>query len=279
MSTDMTTSSSRLPAHLEGKTKTTRIGNIDSTDLVIPRIKLLQNVSPELQEVNGTRPGEFYHTISMEMLGKELVGVPVLLRKTFVLWAPRGDDRGILARSRDAIHWDPPEGKFEVKFKNNPNTYVWQLAPTVRESGLSEFGSSRNDDPRSAPAASLTYEVIWHFPDRPELGQAILLNARGAIKPCQRLISMVEAKPVDHYFQLYRISIVPDKGPNNEPFWNYNYASAGYVDEELGEQMGKLYELYEKMNIRASDEREDDPAPPSSGETRGASDRSANTKF
>jgi hypothetical protein len=55
----------------------------------------------------------------------------------------------------------------------------------------------------------------------------------------------------------------------------------GYVDEELGEQMGKLYEQYDKMNIRASDERDDiEPAPPSDGASRGgATERTANSKF
>jgi hypothetical protein len=216
----------------------------------------------------------------MEMLGKELVGIPIILRKTYVLWAPRGDDRGILARSRDAINWDPPEGQFQVKFRNNPNVYTWTLKPTVRESGLSEFGSSRPEDPRSSPAASLTYEVIWHFPEMPEYSPAMLLNARGAIKPCQKFISMTDAKPVDHYYQVYKIAIVPDKGPNNEPFWNYVYTGMGYVDEELGEQTKAMFERFDKMNIRASDERDDEePMPPSDNSTRGASQRAPNSKF
>jgi hypothetical protein len=279
MANEVKTTSSQLPDYLRGKTKTVRIGNLDASDLIIPRIKLLQNVSPELQEVNGTRAGEFYHTITMEMLGKELIGVPILLRKTYVLWAPRGDDRGILARSRDAINWDPPAGKFEVKFKNNPNVYTWVLAPTVRESNLAEFGTSRPGDPSSPPAASLTYEVIWFLPDLREYSPAILINTRGSIKPCQKLFTMAEAKPVDHYFQLYKIAAVPDQGPNKEPFWNYAYTGEGYIDEELGQETRVMYERFEKLNIRASDERDDEPAPPSDGQPKGATERSTDSKF
>ena len=281
MAQDLKPSASAVPDYLRGVGKTTRIGNIDASDLVIPRIKLIQAVSPEIQECEGSKAGEFWHTIAQESLGKTLVAIPILLRKTYILWAPRGDDRGVLARARDAINWDPPEGRFQVKFKNNPNTYTWELAPTVRESGLAEFGTSRPGDANSPPAASLTYETIWYLPDRPDLSPAIIINTRGSIKIFQRFLSMVDAKAVDHYYQKYQIDAVVDKGPTNETFYNYTYRGAGYAEQELGEEMKRLYEKLEHLNIRASDERDDEAAPPSNGRTHasGATERTANTKY
>jgi len=269
---------SQLPDYLRDKMKTEKLGNIDKSDVVIPRIKLLQGTSPECEQYETAKSGQFWHAILNEPLGKELIGIPIVLRKTQVLWAPRNDDRGILARSRDAIHWEPPQGSFQVQFKGNPKIYTWRLAPTVAESGLDKFGSSRDDDPKSPPAASLTYELLWYFPERPDLGPSIILNSRGSVGTCQRLISMIEAKPVDHFYQLYAIQSVPDKGPSGEPFSNYRYVSLGYAGESDGEIASGMFKQYKDIAFRASDER-DESGPPSGGNGGPSVQRDANTKF
>jgi hypothetical protein len=268
-----------LPDYLRGQTKTERIGNYDRSDLVIPRIKLLAMVSPEVEEYENAKAGEFWHTTLKESMGKELVGIPLVLRKTHVLWAPRGDERGILARSRDGIRWDPPEGEFQVKFKGNPRTYTWRLKPTVAESGLDQFGSQRDDDPNSPPAAALTYEILWLFPDRMDLGPSIILNSRGSAKACQDLLSMVDAKPVDHFFQLYLISSVVAKGPEGTTYHNYRYTGLGYADESDGEVARSMFLQYKDIAFRANDERTGDDAPSNGGRSAAPVHRDEHTKF
>jgi len=266
-----------LPAYLQGQAKTERIGNIDRADMVIPRIKLLSAVNSEPTDFENAKAGEFWHTSLNESLGKEIIGIPLVARKTYVLWAPRGDERQILARSRDAIHWDPPEGEFQVKFPKNPRTYTWRLAPTVAESRLDQFGTSRDDDPQSTPAATLTYEVLWMFPERMDLGASIILNSRGSVKAAQKLFSMIDAKPVDHFYQLYSIGVVLDKGPENSTYYNYQYKGLGYADESDGEIARSLFMQYKDMAFRANDERVEDT--PSNGGGRPSATRDANTKF
>jgi hypothetical protein len=276
MTNDIGNLRSAIPAHLQGKEKTARIGNIDSSDLVIPRIKLMQAVSPELTTYANARQGEFWHTILCESLGKELVGAPLVMRKTQVLWAPRGDDRGILARSRNGKTWDPPHGEFKVKFKGNAREYTWRLAPTVAESGLDQFGSSRDDDPDSPPAAALTYELLWWFP---ELGlYAIILNSRGSAKPCQLLLSMIDLKPMDHFYQLYSIKSIASKGPDGEPYYNYSYTGLGYTDAAESVKTLELYERFKDAAFRASDEMTDTAAPPT-GHAGQTAQRTADSKF
>src|SRR6185295_10824771 len=144
-----------IPAHLQ-KGKQSQLGNIDQSDLIIPRIKLLQSVSPEVTAFDAAKPGIFWHGIAQEPLGNELPFIPIVLRKSYVLWAPRNDERGILARARDGIHWDVKEGEFKVRPKNYHEDVIYKMAPTVAQSGLDKFGTSIPTNPQSAPAASLT---------------------------------------------------------------------------------------------------------------------------
>jgi hypothetical protein len=260
---------SAVPAHLQ-KGKQSSLGNIDSSDLIIPRIKLLQSVNPEVTAFENAKAGVFWHSIAQEPMGNMVPFIPLILRKSYVLWAPRNDERGILARARDGIHWDPPEGVFKVKPKNYQGEVEYKLAKTVAESGLDKFGTSIPTNPNSAPAASLTYEILAYFPDFMGGQIAIILNSRTAVKPAKNLISKIEMKPVDHFGQRYLMRTVQEQGEEG-PYFNYAYDSDGFVDEELYERMGQLYRKYGEMQFRAHDEGEDTASGEgSNGAKRGA---------
>lgn len=241
-----------LPAHLAQYQKA-RIGNIDVTDFVIPRVKLMQAISPELTEFNAARPGMFWHTIASQNLTDKLLGIPIVIRKTYILWAPRNDDRGILARAMDGVHWDQPGAEFTVKPKGSPKQVTYRLADTVAESGLDQFGSSIPEDPNSVPAASLTYNMLWYFTEFPNLSPSVIINTRSSIKPMQTLLSKIDAKPTAHYTQLYEIGVVQQKGAEG-PYFNYTYAGAGYADAETCEITKALFERFGKAGWVASDE-------------------------
>lgn len=254
--------SSSVPAFMQGG-KTTRMGNIDKSDMLVPRLKLLSGISPEVETFEKAKAGKFWHNMADEVVEDALGGVqfvPIIMRKSFVLWAPRGDDRGILARSRDAIHWDPPEGEFRVKPKKAGGKEVtWKLAPTVAASGLAEFGSSIPDDPKSAPAASLTYEILAWLVEHPELSPVVILNTRSAVKKARQLISKIEGRPANHYGQLIRMSSVKETSPEGD-FWNYAYQSDGYVtDEGLYHRLEAMYQEFQNINWAPSDMTEEQP--------------------
>jgi hypothetical protein len=254
---DLTKPNTGVPAHLAQYQKQ-RIGNIDSTDRIIPRIKLIQAISPELTEFpDQAKAGQFWHSIAQENIGPTLKGVPVIIRKSYVLWAPRNDDRGILARAMDGIHWEPADAEFRVKPKNSPSEIVYRTKKTVAESGLAEFGTSIPGDPNSAPAASLTYQMMWYLVDHPELSPSVIINTRSSIKPMQALLSRIDSKPVPHFCQVYDIGTVQQKGAEG-PYFNFTYTGAGFTTAEQAKITEELYETFSKGGWVANDEAEEE---------------------
>jgi hypothetical protein len=252
------TRGNQIPDHLRQFAKV-KIGNVDATDQVIPRVKLLQALNPELQTFDNAKVGNFWHTIASEPMGDSLIAIPIVIRKSFVLWSPRNDDRGILARAMDGIHWDQPGAEFTVKPKGSPNPVTYRLADTVAESGLAEFGSSIPGDPQSVPAASLTYNMLWYFVDFPWLSPAVIINTRSSVKPMQQLLSKIDSKPVAHYAQLYEIGVVQQKGAEG-PYYNFTYSGVGFVeDQALVLQTEKMYKAFSDGRWRATDEESDVP--------------------
>jgi hypothetical protein len=254
---DITKTNGSLPAHLANYAKA-KIGNVDSTDRVIPRIKLLQAISPELQDFPEAKAGQFWHTIAQENIGPSFKAVPIMIRKSYVLWAPRNDDRGILARAMDAIHWDPPNAEFVVKPKGSASTVTYRTADTVVRSGLDQFGTSIPGDANSPPAASLTYNMLWYLPDFPELSPSVIINTRSSVKPMQQLLSRIDSKPIAHYLQVYDVTSIQQKGAEG-PYFNFAYTGAGFVDESRASITSELFANFSQGGWVASDEVEDEP--------------------
>jgi hypothetical protein len=244
-----------LPAHLQGG-KHSKLGNLDQSDLIIPRVKLLQALSPEVVDIEGCRPGRFWHSLAAQDMGESVLFIPIVIKKTFVLWAPRNDERGILARANDGIHWAPPNEEFRVRPKGAPKDVVWVTKDTVSASGLAEFGSSIPGDANSPPAASLTYNILMYFPEAPDLSPSVIINTRSAVKHAKALISKIEHRPTDHFGQKFMMTVMNDKSAEG-PFFNYNYSAAGWASEEEYATCSALYARFKETEFRATDEQEE----------------------
>lgn len=248
-----------LPAHLQ-QGKKASFGNVDQNDLIIPRIKLLQATSPEVVDFadRGAVVGQFWHTLAEQPLGTKLNFIPLVLKKELVLWAPRGDDRGVLARSSNLKDWDAGFAnlEFEVNIKNAGKVRYY-TRDNVAESGLAEFGSYIPNNPDSRPAASLTYRMMFLFPDFMDLSPAIVINTRGAVRAAKGLISKIEMKPVDHYGQLY--SMTSRDEPSDEGSYKaFVYSSEGYADEGLYNKAKDMYNRFVDVDWKTNEANDEE---------------------
>lgn len=264
-----------VPAHLQGG-KTSSFGNVTSDDLIIPRLKLLQANSPEVVDYAhmGAVTGVFWHTLAEVPLGDKVRIIPLILNKEIVLWAPRGDDRGILARSRDCIHWDGDYAnkEFQVKIKGVKDPVTYRTMGNVAESGLADFGSAIPGDPDSRPAASLTYIMLFFLPDYPDISPVVIINTRSSVKPAKLLISKIELKPVDCYGQVYTMSTTDERGDEGM-YKGYAYTSDGYATYDEYEAAKALYNKFKDMKWGTNDISSENSADPSASHGGATSDK------
>lgn len=221
-----------LPAYLQGKQQTGAVLNgIDASDLVLPRIKLLQGISPEVEAYENAKAGLFWHNVLGEPIGPQFDFIVASFRKKYLLMAPLGDPRKILARAEDGVNWNPPEGEFRVKIKKVKEEQTWKLAPTVRASGLDQFGSSVKGDADSPPAAVMIYEYLVYLPEMPQYSPIIMSLARSQIKPGKDLNSKISFRGAPLNAMRFTANVVEQVGEEG-PFKNYQFVSNGFATEE-----------------------------------------------
>lgn len=255
MSNDLAKTESGVPDWARKASSGASFGNIDPSDLKPPRLKVLAGQSPEVMDgVPGAVPGNFWITILNRNLGREITGTPILLRKSYQIWAPKipgSGQSGPLATASDGIHWDTPNQTFHVKFLGNPTEYEWRIGKLVTDFGATKWGSSQHDDPKSKPIATLTYNTLWVIDipgGAPQL--CVFTNTRTGIGPTQNFMSTLRAMGADHYYQRYRIVVQRKTGPTGDPYFTYDYQFVGILhDEEEGKAMRGIFESYSKSGF------------------------------
>lgn len=246
-----------IPDYLRGR-KTATSTTMRQQDLVVPRVKLLQALSPEIEDfAPDARPGRFWHNIMGQNVGDEEEDYKAFdficfkSRFFYLLFAPRGDQRGILARANDGIHWIPSSGTVKVKPKKSPREVVYTLKPTVDESGLGEFGSSIPGDPQSQPAATLIYEYLIYMPQYTELGPMIMSLARSQIKKGKVINSAHQMTDAPMSGFRFRAESIQEQGEEG-PFYNYQFKRAGWATEDEANQAEAYAQKFKSQSYQAA---------------------------
>lgn len=254
----------QLPAYLQGGSFGKQSDNFDSSDVVIPRIKLLQGISPEITQYDTAKVGEFWHSGMDVNLGPKVKFVVADRRKKYLLSAPLEDGQGVLARADDAMTWDRL-GKWSVKQKGVKQPVTWEITDLdVAKSGLTKWGTYNPEDEDSGPAATLFYDYLVFLPDHLDLGPAVISLARASIKKAKKglndKISLHQTNGRPMQALVFEANSV-DESSDSGGFKNWQFTSAGFnMDEALfntaREHMGAL------ANYKVQDEgMTDGPAP------------------
>lgn len=119
--------------------------NVTTRDLIIPRLTLLQALSPQVQAkkpeyINGAKVGDICDVGTQEIFDAPLLFLPVHYIKQYLEWAPRSSGKGLVKIHDDASildHCKPDE-------KNRPTTKDGNyIAETAQFFGLNMSAGGR----------------------------------------------------------------------------------------------------------------------------------------
>jgi hypothetical protein len=160
MSTAVALVSNTVPAHvLEG----TGLGNENvGQHVTIPRVKLLQKMSDEVDKYNskyikGAEPGHFLNSITNQNYGESLYVISLLFKNEYVVWRNREAGGGILGSFRSAEEaqnaisaQDKPQDytitdtHSHILLIKNPETGELDRTPVIMDFSSSKMRISRN---------------------------------------------------------------------------------------------------------------------------------------
>jgi len=262
-----------LPAFMRGKAGQ-GVDRLTGADIEIPRIQLLQALSPQVED-GGHKSGDFFHSVAEESLSRELIIIPVYVDVSYILWRPRKSGGGILARAQDGIHWSPAPHSFDVTLEDGKTKVTWKTAATVAASGLAEWGSMDPSDPNSPPAATRMYNIVVMMPDYPEFSPAVVTLQRSAIKVAKKLMGKMKISQAPTFGMRFKMTSIKDRNAQNQEYWNYAFMGDGLVENEADFKYYEgLYERFKSEGVRIRDIEglQTDNIPDDPAQTKGATE-------
>jgi len=246
--------------------------NIDQSDLITPRVALMQAISPEVVEGKASS-GDFWHTINEVVLGTTLRLVVVHHSKRYTMWRPRHAGGGIIARATDGRHWDTDFKESFAPYKDRPKYVVEYEAKkgdlVSKDAGLGRWGTLDPDNEDSAPAATLSHVLVCVALDHMELGPFVVYLQRSAEGVGRQLMTKVKLDKAPIYGQVYVMGsrVQPSDGGD---FNNYTFTKDGYVmEEELYAELKSMNAMFTEMGVKTNEEAPEDVSDANGGEGGG----------
>ena len=203
--------------------------NVSADDMIIPRIELVQALSPARKKndpayVEGAEEGMLYNNVTRQLYGEAVTVVTVYYTKQYLVWKDRkagggGSNgfRGAFATeqsARDAIAQLGEEGL--------------EVSDTAQHFVLVKSGDQ------------------W--------SEAVVSMAKSKIKVSKRWNSLIRMTNTDSFSRAYKLSAVTETNARNESYYNFNITPLGFVNQDLYKRAEKLYETIKSGNVKVSND-------------------------
>lgn len=213
-----------LPAYMQGGNKGQ--GDVSAEDLVIPRLEIIQAISPQLSKnkpefVEGAVAGEFYNTANNMLYGETIKFVPVYFQKEFIIWKDRkagGGYRGSF----------PTEAEAREEMESLEDGAQCDIAETHNH-----FGFMINDNG--------------------DAEEIVISASRSKLRFSRQFNSMIRMAGGDRFSREYEISVV--EASNDLGSWySQNVKQLGYVSEEVYKAADEFYDsMHSNDSTKAPD--------------------------
>lgn len=188
--------------------------DVTSKDIILPRIDVLQALSPQIkksdaQYIEGAEQGMIFNTVSGELYGDQLVFIPVMFKREFIVWQDRkagGGFRGAFQTAEEAEH--------ERQMLENP-------------------------DGHEVVETHVHFVLLVH--DDGRLEEAVLSLSKSKRKVSRKLNSLVQMVPGDRFSRVYKLTAIEVDGPKGE-YWSFDVTSLGYAAKPAWERGQQTYE-------------------------------------
>jgi len=200
------------PAYLDPES---RRGSEDVTqeDITLPRIEVLQALSPKSKRndpkyIEGAEQGMIFNTISGELYGGEIVFIPIVFRKEWIIWQSRKSGGGFVGTFPTEDDAEAARAELENPDDHEVNLHAVNFVYLVRDDGALE--------------------------------EAVLSWSRSKLKVSRKLNALVQMGVGDRFSKAYKLRAIEEKGKKGE-YYSYEVKPLGYVSEGIYRKAENLF--------------------------------------
>lgn len=188
--------------------------DVTAKDIILPRIDVLQALSPQLKKSNaayieGAEQGIIFNTVTGQLYGSDINFVPVKFQREYIVW----QDRELGGGFNGAF---PTEAEAEAERRNQESPENFEVVET-----------------------HVHFVLVVHDDGRVE--EAVLSLAKSKRKVSRKLNSLVQMFGSDRFSRVYKLTAVEAEGRKGE-YWNFEVSAVGWATKPLFDKGLATYE-------------------------------------
>lgn len=204
--------------------------NVKAEDMVIPRLELVQALSPCLvktkpEYIEGAEPGMLFNNVTRVLYGFSVQIIPVHFKKEYIVWKLRKLGGGFV-------------GAFSTM----------DSAEDIR------MAQDKPDDHQTNDTANFFSLLV--NPDTGNLEEIVVSMSITKLKVARKLNSLIRLNGGDSFSRWYTLGSGVEQNSLNQDYHNFTIASGGYVTADQFDRAETLYEAV-KSGIAVADRSED----------------------
>lgn len=189
--------------------------NVKATDIVIPRLDLVQALSPCLKKndpeyIEGAEAGMLFNSLTRKLYGRSVVICPVYYRTEYLVWRDRKKGGGF----RGAYQTNE-EAQKRIKTEEKPEEFE---------------------------AIETGQQIVLVICDDGGVDEAVISMSRTKLKISRELNSLIRIAGGDRFSRTYVAMGVEEQNSNNEDYYNYSFNIAGFPSEAVYKQAEAMYD-------------------------------------
>jgi len=206
--------SETMPAYMD-PAKVRGSENVGSEDLTIPRLSLVQDLSPQRKKsepeyIEGAEEGMYFNSVSEELYGENLIFVPVFFAKEWIIWKMQDAGGGFMG-----VYGSEQEAQDEFADKDY-DLEEYEIVDTAQHFGL-----------------------IIH---ENRVEEIVVSMAKSKMKVNRALNSMIRLNGGDRFSRAYKVTSIVDENNVGQKYFNMKFSPLGFVSEEVYKKAEELYE-------------------------------------
>ena len=211
--------SNDIPAHVRAAQGAGRGNEEVGNAIAIPRIKLLQKMSPEVDKYNakyveGADVGQFINSISNELYGEELYAISLKFKIEYVVWRSLDAGGGLLGNFATQA-----EAEAEVAAQEKPSEY--EIKDTH------------------------SHVLLLKNPEAGELSHPIIMDFTSSkLRVSRSWNTQIASKGGDRFSSLWRLKSMPVESRTGAQFMNLDVEWVGWTMEEDYQRAEELFQQF-----------------------------------
>jgi hypothetical protein len=214
-----------LPDFLQG---TAGLGNenVSREDVTIPRIGLIQALSPErtkghAKKIDGCEEGQFFNTVTREILDETFLFVDIMFTKTYGVFVDRNFGGGF-------------KGQFKTEVE------------------ASNFIAQQENASQLELIDTGVHVIVRLDADRKPVETAILMFTKSKLKVSRDMNTILKGTGAARFATMWEMSAVGETNSKGQPYFNFKATKVGFVTQTLFEFCKKVYDEVKDKDLSAS---------------------------